>query len=262
MIFDLLENDLQVFNPDELLDDYCEVFKRPNNKLSEKVVKIDEEYFRARIGNKVIKCAIDDCNIEYSLPFFRDEIAAPIPLISREGRFNKNGCSYLYLASDIKTACAEVKLEVGQIASVGKFRCIQEEKYVDLTVKDPDDFMIEIKNKLLMPIHNEIKHKYIITQFISDIFKKLGYFGIIYDSTVTNGTNIVAFKPNHFKFIDYSDELYTPKKIEYTIEKIDEDVYENMENELNTYNEYEEEEKQRLIDYIVEKNNRLTTAST
>ncbi|RGI45537.1 hypothetical protein DXB52_12615 [Ruminococcus sp. OM04-4AA] len=47
---------------------------------------------------------------------------------------------------------------------------------------------------LTRPVHSDIKDYYLVTQFFSDIFKMLGYDGIVFFSTQGSGKNVVSFK--------------------------------------------------------------------
>jgi len=63
------------------------------------------------------------------------ERMVPIKGRSSEGRANPNGITYLYLANDKDTACAEVRPYKGAFVSVGVFKIKRELKVIDCTIR-------------------------------------------------------------------------------------------------------------------------------
>ena len=127
-------------NPYEIFNKYMNFFQE-NKRLIECIkIRKGRVFYRGRKGNCSIPGSIDDLDIDVKLPHFNEGLMAPPPLYTSGGRFNRQGCSFLYLASDIKTCVAEIKLEVNQICSVGKFKCIQGGEYVNL-LNCNNDFM-------------------------------------------------------------------------------------------------------------------------
>jgi len=70
-------------------------------------------------------------------------------------------------------------------------------------------------------VPKEEMHKYFVTQFLSEIFRELGYSGIFYDSPQNDGEgyNIICYYPNIFKIIEDSEEMYKIEKVKYKISK-------------------------------------------
>ena len=65
--------------------------------------------------------------------------------------------------------------------------------------------------------------------------------------------NIVCFRTNLFKPIKYSSKIYTASKITYKIEKVIDSIDEYVKKgtrEINTYNEYKEEEMEEKLEYF------------
>lgn len=250
-----LENDITTQNPYKIYEKYYTIFSSNKKNLPMKKIKVNDEFFRARAGKMNEKGAIDDCDIDIQIPYFRDSIGAAPIIYTPGGRFNREGNSFLYLASDINTCVSEMKLEKQQVCSIGKFKCIKDCDYFDLTNKNENNFFNVVKNIMLQPIHTGIRYKYLITQFIADIIRDLGFYGIIYDSTQGSGENLVCFNKEDFEFIDYSDQMYQITDIKYTVQKIDDGYkeYINYSSELNSYNEKEEEKKEKIFDYINKK---------
>jgi hypothetical protein len=89
--------------------------------------------------------------------------------------------------------------------------------YVDLRELTQDDFIKEINYLFIQPIHNEIKQKYLITQFISEILREMGFHGIIYKNTQGKGDNVVSFYSEEFEFVLYTDKMYKALEISYQI---------------------------------------------
>lgn len=250
-----LEHDIKENNPYTMFNKYHEIFKNNIEDLPSRKIEVGKEYFRARAGMKNEKGAIDDCDIEIHIPYFRDEIGAAPILHTPGGRFNREGNSFLYLASDINTCVSEMKLEKGQTCSIGKFKCIKEGKYFDLVCENSSDFFGEVKKIMLQPIHKEIRYKYLITQFISDIIRNIGFSGIIYGSTQSEGENLVCFEKEAYEFVDYSEEMYEIREIKYTVSKVEEGYkkYSMYDRELSSFNKREEEKKRAIFDYIQKK---------
>ena len=62
-----------------------------------------------------------------------------------------------------------------------------------------------------------------MTQFFSDIFKALGYDGLVFFSTQGIGKNIVCFKKGYFEQVKYSEKMYRAKKISCEYEIVEEE---------------------------------------
>lgn len=250
-----LDKDISSNNPNEILEIYTDIFRENIEKLHKRKIDMGKIFFRARAGCGKFRGAIDDLDIEVDIPYFQRDIeAAPIFLVTG-GRFNREGNSFLYLASDINTCVSELKLEKNQICSIGKFECVKALEYLDLTINSEDDFFNTVKEIMLQPIHNEIRYKYLITQFISDIIKSIGFSGIIYESTQGTGENIVCFDSSAYKFVDYSDEMHKVTRIIYEVSKVEEGYkeYHRYDELLNTCNLNEEDEQDKVFDYIQNK---------
>lgn len=58
---------------------------------------------------------------------------------------------------------------------------------------------------------------YLITQFLSDIFRKLKFGGIIYDSVQTSGYNVLSYYPSDFSCIKKSEKMIEVKSVMYEI---------------------------------------------
>ncbi|CCL19703.1 TPA: RES family NAD+ phosphorylase [Clostridioides difficile] len=243
-----LEKDLKNNNPDKILNDYVEYFSQKELKTIR--IKKGAEFYRGRIGSKVVQGAIDDFNTQFIMPYYGGMIEAAPPLYTSGGRFNRAGISYLYLSTDIETCFAEVHLQVGQECSIAKFKCINDIELINLS-----DFGNDLELKawyeiLTQPVHDEIKYKYFITQFIAEVLMKLNSNGLYFKSVQSTGNNIVCFKPHNFELITYSEKLFMAQKLRYEYIQVEDAIRKfakrddtHLINDLNT-DLVEENEKQ------------------
>lgn len=234
-------------------------------KLEHRICKKIEQtkFYRARIGCKYVLKDLQDPvfikDTELSIPYKDEEITAPKPKLSKEGRFNKKNVSFLYLASNINTAIAEVKPNNGQYISVGEFDIY---KYKDrLKIADfynidfydyyksdteIDEYIImnSIRHILSKPQPNE---DYIMTQFIAETLISMKYDGMIFKSSVSEGYNLVLFNPLVATYVKDSYKSIKIENIKYT--------YKNLNCKYNSECEYINVETGEEIDeYILEDN--------
>lgn len=134
----------------------------------------------------------------------KNSIECPIG-IGSDGRNNIAGMSYLYVAQDIATACAEIKSTLRNLISVAEFEVISPLKIIDFS-NDDKKFSYEINEEyqmsigqfitLLMfqycqPAVNDMDYK--MTQILSDYIRKMGFDGIMYRSFFTMNNNYTIF---------------------------------------------------------------------
>ena len=248
----IITEDLMKRNPDELLDTYTEYFAQ--KKLPIKSIGNGEKFYRGRIGYTTISGSIDDLSKEFILPYNGDEIKAPPPIHAIGGRFNRQGTSYLYLADDIETCLAEVHLQIGQACSIAEFICLDNIELIDLTNFEDDNEMQVWLKILTQPIHSDINYKYNETRFLADVFKTINRIGIYFDSVQANGHNIVCFNPLLFGLVQFSEKIYTARKIKYDIEELNDSIKEfsknGKQNPINSYNHERENEIDEKFDYL------------
>lgn len=141
----------------------------------------------------------------------------PIKGKATEGRANPRGISYIYLADDRDTACAEVRPWKGSALSLGLFKIKRELRLIDCTkvskrirfyFKEPEPEVREncvwddINNAFSKPINpNDPETEYVPTQIIAEVFRKEGYDGIAFKSSYGKGCNIVLFDNNAVEII-------------------------------------------------------------
>lgn len=165
-----------------------------------------------------------------STPYSKDDMGAPPKGKSTPGRANAAGITCLYLASDIRTAIAEVRAGAFDHATVAEFRLKQDIPVIDFRAiqtlcplgigMDYYDYIInrEHLKRIDMEMGRGLKRgdhsiDYVATQYITDFVKSLqvpdetgnlqdAYWGIIYNSTLNQtGYNLAIFREDAFECI-------------------------------------------------------------
>lgn len=249
----MIESHLKENNPEELLIEYKTYFS--SKIFHKRIIKKGERFYRGRIGNITIQGAIDDCNHEFILPHYEKGIEVPPALFVGGGRFNRAGTAYLYLATDLETCLAEIHLQVGQFCSIAEFECLEDIELINLS-DFGDDLELKIwYEEITQPVHEEIRYKYLITQFMSEVFMQFNNVGLYFQSVQSNGDNIVCFQPNKFKLLQYSEKLYKAEKITYKYSQVKDTIREFSERDdthlINSCNTEFEEDNERKIEYMI-----------
>ena len=120
---------------------------------------------------------------------------------STDGRVSPRGILCLYLASNMKTALAEVRPWVGAYVSLAQFKLVRRCKVVDCRSttggkldKDQAKIWSDIASAFSKPVSPEEPHLgYVPTQILAETFRSEGFDGILYDSLLSKGTNIALF---------------------------------------------------------------------
>lgn len=154
------------------------------------------------------------------------ESKEPPLTVSKHGRNNIAGVSYLYLAENIYTACCEVRPQVGDLISVATFQVDSDLQIVDLAhvLRDVSLKEFEEKNKIDVPalltlialqFSANVKEEadYLPSQIISDYIRKFGCDGLSYISSRGDAINYTIFNSHerNIKFI--SSENYFADKM-------------------------------------------------
>ncbi|MBU4485360.1 MAG: RES family NAD+ phosphorylase [Candidatus Delongbacteria bacterium] len=187
--------------------------------LTEKYPKnSNNKYFRARIDEK--------------FEFSGRKMRKPPVHLSTNGRANPFGISYLYLASDIKTAISEIRPYKNECLSVAEFKAKEELLMADLrTPKDVISpfllngeyelnfilenlpFISQLSEELSKPVNpKEANLEYLPSQYLCEFIKHIGFDGIVYNSSLAKGINFAIFNDSKIKVI---------KTIRYKIKDID-----------------------------------------
>ena len=223
-----MQGDLQKHN-------YYEVEEKYTNAIASIISEFPQisihgkMFYRARIGCHNESIAVDDFDTMIDFPYIEEEMMAPPPYIASAGRFNRQGCAFLYVANAKTTAIAELKPYVGCICSVAKIRCKDKRSYLDFRAAS----LPEIDDKINLVTLNIIRslasffrkpaikdNDYLVSQFLSDIFIKLQCGGIIYDSVQTKGYNVLSYYPSDFVCVKKSEKMFEVKSVGYKINDI------------------------------------------
>ncbi|MEK5490726.1 RES family NAD+ phosphorylase [Paenibacillus sp. FSL R7-0297] len=210
--------------------------KLKNLKIIDKTLT-DKKYFRARIGVEYILAdefsTFTDNYDEIAIPYKNRSIAAPCPVIASEGRLNRQKTSYIYLASNIDTAIAEVKPNKKHYISIGEFEITKELDrlriadfhtldFYDFTESDNaiDEYVIlkSIQERLSLP--NPDKN-YDFTQVIADALILLGFDGVKFSSSVNDGFNLVLFDTNQVSYVRNSHKAVVINEVKYQYHYLD-----------------------------------------
>lgn len=149
------------------------------------------------------------------------EMGKPPERISTAGRANPIGIPYLYTASNIKTAIAEIRPHKGDNITVATFEVKEALTLADLRnpresispfeLKDEDalnqvfidlDYLCHLGDELSKPILPREAHlEYLSSQYLCELIKHCGYDGVIYKSSVGDGDNYAIFSDNKIEAI-------------------------------------------------------------
>jgi len=206
-------NDRFLHKPKELeLDLLLELFQN-----IEYTIETDKEFYRARNS--------------YRNTFYEpNKMGMPPRDKTLGGRANPAGIPYLYLATDPNTAISEIRPNVTDFITVGKFKSINNIITIDLRQVSPFHFTLSenflegieligffnrLASDLTIPINsNDSFLDYLPTQYLSEFFKQNGWDGIIYKSSFGLGHNLTLFseekvqclETTHYEIINTSFE--------------------------------------------------------
>ena len=142
---------------------------------------------------------------------FDESNSVEAPLHSTQSaRANIKGMSYLYLAEDPYTACAEIRPVNNSFVSLATFKLLKPAFIIDLKTNQAVSEFSDIEEDLQCSVAEMITNImfrfatpaiddsiYASTQFISDYFRKAGFDGIRFQSAMSGGTNITLFNSHH-----------------------------------------------------------------
>lgn len=132
----------------------------------------------------------------------------PIPSRATDGRANPKGIPYLYLATDYRTALAEVRPWIKSLITLGQFKTTRDLRIANCSdngneviyFKEPSPkkreaaVWIDIDKAFAEPVtRNEDVADYVPTQIIAELFKANGFDGIAYRSSVGPPHKVVLF---------------------------------------------------------------------
>lgn len=171
-----------------------------------------------------------------------DKYASKEPPIGsqNEGRCNINGMSYLYLAEDKYTACAELKVPYRYIGSIASFKIMKDLKILDfsedvtmpLKYRElfreygfmPAHMMTHLMASFTTPVTCSDDHNYNATQYITDQIRKTGYDGIAYRSYFSGKTNYAIFNCYSDNVVFVESHLMLIESRGYQITSLDDEL--------------------------------------
>lgn len=203
-------------------------FRNILNYLTLDTKQIPKQVYRARIShnNKIIP---------------KNQMGVPPPEKSISGRANPIGISYLYTASNIQTAIAELRPHKQHNITVATIGVDNFVKLADL--RNPklsispfkvmgDNFTENIENihflehlstELVKPIlPKDSNLEYLPTQYLCELIKSYGFDGVIYKSSVGDGDNYAFFSSYKLKFKRVN--MFCVENVNYSIETIPKNI--------------------------------------
>jgi len=165
------------------------------------------------------------------------EMGKPPAKKSTAGRANPVGIPYLYTASNIKTAIAEIRPYKGDSLTIATFKIKSDLKLADL--RDPRksispfeldedglnqifidlDYLCHLGEELSKPILPREAHlEYLSSQYLCELIKHCGFDGVIYKSSVGDGDNYAIFSDDKLEAIETI--VYSVNDIEIISNKI------------------------------------------
>lgn len=207
--------------------DATDIFKEPAMNIISTALCSDEDK-RKRIAERVDKLI----NNKKSFGGYdKHNSDAPPNACSKEGRANPKGISYLYAAKDIKTAILEMRPQMHKMYNIATIEITRDAKLFDFTYvpkafEDGEYSTIadlhRISEEFSKPNFGDTI-EYAPTQFLCEYIKKLGYDGIIYQSSVSSkGTNVLLYDVNKstrvYEII--GSKVYSVKTIDLDISQV------------------------------------------
>lgn len=193
----------------------------------------DSLWYRGRIGVAWSGLGMPHGEVvRIATPYAGTAIGARLPPDATAGRTNREGVSVLYLASEVETALAEIRPHPGHLISVGGFRAEKSLRIArfDLPIGNfasSDDrldlftLIYDIDWLLSFPIIPEERHRYAVTQLLSDVLIRRGFEGVAYRSSVGTGTNLCVFDPSAFAFDESASAVKEVEQLHYTFLDVD-----------------------------------------
>ena len=213
------------------------------SNISEINLEAGSVFYRARIGiqDKKRFLGFDFKRDNHFIPYSEQNISAPPPYLSVAGRINRPGVSFFYCATNTYTAISEVRPHPGDYVSLGKFILKSKAKLFNLSESQlihfyssdecldsyiPLNTLSNFMNKVIPPSQRQ---QYSFTQLIADCIRQMGFDGIIFNSTVGDGKNIVLFDPLSISYTKDEAAVIKVEQVKYNFKPLtlvsDDEVY-------------------------------------
>ena len=166
------------------------------NGNADMIVHKGKKFYRARIMKTINRGRKEN--------FFglneKESMAPQSKSVKGVSRFNREHESVLYLAEEKYTALAELRPGKKTFVNIAEVVLLESVKLADLTYGDDisqnNNEIYDLMALACYVIVNNDRENYLVTQFIGEKIKELGYDGIRYSSSLSaNGRNVVLFDP-------------------------------------------------------------------
>lgn len=166
-----------------------------------------------------------------------EKMSAPPKRLATSGRANPAGIPYLYLGSLPETAASEIRPHTGEVACVASFHVPKPLIAVDLRnprglvspfvlgdttaigqLRADIPFLERLGEELTRPVlPRSAAIDYIPSQYLCEFIKKIGYDGVVYRSSVSDGINLALFDPS--KASGQTVSRYNISRVTVNVEK-------------------------------------------
>lgn len=210
-----------------------EIFDQVKGDI-EASVPAGDLWYRSRIGVEKSWLKVDPWTrtvTHIATPYTGSAIGALPPPRASANRINRQGVSVLYVASEIETTVAEIRPDPDHLVSLGGFRASKDLRIArfDLPISsfsssdarlDIFALIYHIDKLLRTPVIPEERHRYSITQLLSDILIRNDFDGVVYRSSVGDGINLCAFDPASFDFDERESAVIKVDKLCYSYSNV------------------------------------------
>jgi RES domain-containing protein len=218
-----------------LVEDEYEKILYPLAPYLSATITTGSRWHRARMGATLAAANLQEIGRPptYFYEGHKDKsIGAPPIGVATAGRVNRPGVSYLYLASNRETAAAEIRPHPGEQLSLGCFDIVKDLKVVDLRThyltklwRNDDELeklelIIAMEKMFATAAPPSNRSAYTVTQFLGELFRRLGFDGVVFRSTVETGENLVIFDPSHAAWVEGSSHLIQVRSLRYEWDNI------------------------------------------
>lgn len=208
---------------------------RPLRKKIAAPVKKGESFYRARLGYDFRGMpTLGDAfaPVQHYRPHTGKNIGSAPAKLCTPGRMNRGGVPFLYVASEPKTAVAEIRPHPGHFVSLGQFRCVKGIEVADVTSLNIEEycasdaeldvflFLRTLDGVFSRPLPPEMRDQYVLTQLIADVLWRLGFDGIRFRSSVSDGFNLALFDPSCFEYVEDGAKVVRVTGLKYAYDDL------------------------------------------